>query len=68
MALTLAELHVLVLTSFIEFNKALTKFNEALTKPYPGLIEILLKIDFRYQSKSLYNKKDIENLNIYLKT
>ena len=39
--LTLAELHVSVLTSFIEFNKALTKFNEALTKPYHGLIEIL---------------------------
>ena len=31
--LTLAELHVSVLTSFI---KVLTKFNETLTKPYHG--------------------------------
>ena len=29
--LTLADPHIRVLTSFIEFNKALTKFNEALT-------------------------------------
>ena len=40
--LTLAELHVSVLTSFIKFDKALTKFNEALAKPYHSLIEILL--------------------------
>ena len=39
--LTLAELHVSVLTSFFKFNKALIKFNEALTKLY-SLIEILL--------------------------
>ena len=31
--LSLAELHVSVLTSFV---KALTKFNETLTKPYHG--------------------------------
>ena len=52
--LTLVELHVRVLTSFIKcnkFNKALTNFNEALTKPYHGLIE--LEIDFRYHSKRL---------------
>ena len=46
-ALTLAKLHVRVLTSLIKLiklliNKALTKFNEALTKPYHGLIEVLL--------------------------
>ena len=35
---TLAERHVRVLTSFIQFNTALTKLNEALTKPYHGLI------------------------------
>ena len=40
LALTLAELHVRVLTSFIKFDNALTNFNEALTKPYHGLIEI----------------------------
>ena len=40
--LTLAKLHVHVLPSFIEFNKALTKFNEACIKPYHGLIEVLL--------------------------
>ena len=33
---------VRVLTSFVEFHRALTKFNEALIKPYHGLIEILL--------------------------
>ena len=32
-----SHLHVSVLTSFIKFNKALTKFKEALTKPYHGL-------------------------------
>ena len=37
--LTLAELHVSVQTSFIKFNKALTKFNEASTKRYHGLID-----------------------------
>ena len=40
--LTLAELHVRVLTSFIKFNKALTKIIKALPKPYHGLVEILL--------------------------
>ena len=59
--LTLAELHVRVLTSFINFLKALTKFNEALTKPYHGLIEMLLQIDFRYYSKWLYNKKTLKS-------
>ena len=42
LSLALAELHVRVLTSFIKFNKALTKFNEALTIPYHGLIKSLL--------------------------
>ena len=50
-ALTLAELHVFVLRSFINFNKAPTKFNEALAKPYHRLKEVLLEIDFRYHSK-----------------
>ena len=51
-SLTLAELHVSALTSFIKFNnlKALTKGNEALSKPFHGLIEILL-FDFRYHGK-----------------
>ena len=40
--LTLAELHISILTSFIRLNKALTKFNEASTKPCHGLVEILL--------------------------
>ena len=40
--LTLAELHVRVLTCTYFVNKALTIFDEALTKPYNGLIEILL--------------------------
>ena len=43
--LTLPELYVCVLRSFIKFNKAPTKNNEALTivtKPYHVLIEILL--------------------------
>ena len=42
--LTLAELHVFVLRSVIKYNnlKASTKFDEALTKPYNGLIEISL--------------------------
>ena len=39
------------LCTFIKFDKAPTKFNEALTKPYHGLIEILQKIDFRYHSR-----------------
>ena len=43
------------------------KFDEVLTKPYHGLIEILLQIDFRYHSKRVHNQKDIEIL-IYLKT
>ena len=48
--LNLAKLHVSVLTSFIKstsfikFNKALTKLNEALTKQYHGLIEIYNKL------------------------
>ena len=29
-----------------------TKFNEALTKPYHGLIEIFLQIDLRYHSNT----------------
>ena len=40
--LALAELQVRVLTSFIKFDKVPTKFNEDFTKPYHGLIEILL--------------------------
>ena len=40
--LTLAELHVFVLRSFINFYKAPTNFDDALTKPYNGLVEILL--------------------------
>ena len=43
-----------------------TNFNKALTKPYHGLIESLLSIDFWYQGKWLNNKK-ILNLDIYLK-
>ena len=46
--LTLATLHVLTLRSFVKFNKAPIKFNEALTKPCHGLIEILL-----YHSKMI---------------
>ena len=44
LSLAVAELHhdVRVLTSFIKFNKALTKFSEALTIPYHGLIKSLL--------------------------
>ena len=42
-SLTLAKLHVFILGSFIKFNKAPTKFNEALTKPCLGLIEIYYK-------------------------
>ena len=38
--LTLTKLHVFVLRSF--FNKDPTRFNECLTKPYHGLIEILV--------------------------
>ena len=34
--LTLDNLHLSVLTSFIKIDKALTKFNEALTKSYHG--------------------------------
>ena len=45
-----------------EIIKALTKFNEALTKPYHGLIEVLLWFDFRYHSKWLYNK----NIEIWI--
>ena len=37
-----AELHVCVLRSFIKFHKTPTKFNEALTKQYHGLLEILI--------------------------
>ena len=48
---TLADLHVYALRSFVRFNKAPTKFNEDLTKPFHGLIEILLHIDFRCHSK-----------------
>ena len=40
--LTLAELPVFVLKSFVKFDKAPTIFNEVLTKPHHGLIEILL--------------------------
>ena len=47
-------------------NKALTKFSEASTKPYHGLIHVLPWIDLRYQSKWLYTKKDIE-ISICLK-
>ena len=36
----LAELHVCVLRSFIKSNKAPTKFSEAFTKLYQGLMEI----------------------------
>ena len=35
---TLAELHVSILTSSFKIDKALTKFNKALTKPYHGLV------------------------------
>ena len=42
-SLTLAKLHVFVLGSFTKFNKAPTKFNEALTKPCHSLIEIYYK-------------------------
>ena len=40
--LTLAELHVFVLTSFIKFNKVPIKFNEVFAKPYHVLIEVVL--------------------------
>ena len=42
LALNLAELHVFVLRNFIQFNRAPTKFNEALTKPYHGLMQVSL--------------------------
>ena len=54
-ALTLAELHVSVLTSFN------LMINEALTKPYHDLIENLLQIDFRYHNKWLFQKKILKS-------
>ena len=48
----------------IKFDKALTKFIQGLIKPYHGLIENLLWIDFRYHSK-WYTTKGIEIL-IYI--
>ena len=40
--LNLAGLQICVLRSFMKISKAHTKFDEALTKPYHDLIEILL--------------------------
>ena len=40
---TLAELHVSILTSSFKIDKALTKFNKALTKPYHGLVREILQ-------------------------
>ena len=58
-----AKLHVCVLTSFIRINKAVTKFNEALTntnttsqfdKNFTNFI------NFRDHSKLLHNQEDNE--------
>ena len=45
LSLTLAELHVCVLRSIIKFDKAPTKFNEALTEPYHDLKENFILFD-----------------------
>ena len=55
--LTLAELHVRVLMSLFKLIKLL----QNLMKLLPNhTIKFLLKTDFKYHSKGLYNKKDIE--------